>query len=77
MTRIISASPFLQIRRHDTIIVAAGDYAGESGTVVCVFRGMATVARDDDRWFLVPIADCEKEEAANCGGGLSTTHQTA
>jgi hypothetical protein len=44
--------------------------------VVCVFRGMATVARDDDRWFVVPIGDCEKEEAVNCGDGLDTTPAT-
>jgi hypothetical protein len=76
MTKIISATPLLTIARNDTIIVSAGDYAGESGLVVCVFRGMATVARDDDRWFVVPIADCEKEEAVNCGDGLDTTPAT-
>jgi hypothetical protein len=77
MTRIIAASPLLTITRNDTITVTAGDYAGESGTVINIFRGMATVARDNDRWFTVPIGDCEKEEAVNCGDGLSTTHQTA
>ena len=50
------------ITRNDTITVTAGDYAGESGLVVCIFRGMATVARDDDRWFTVPIGECEKEK---------------
>jgi hypothetical protein len=76
MSRITAATPLLTIRRHDTIIVTAGDYIGESGLVVCVFRGMATVARPDDRWFTVPIGDCEKEEAVNCGDGLSTTPAT-
>jgi hypothetical protein len=60
VTRIISASPLLKI----------------TGTVACIFRGMATVARDDDRWCVVPIGDCEKEEAVNCGDGLSTTPAT-
>jgi hypothetical protein len=73
MTRIIAATPLLTITRDDTITVTAGDYIGESGLVVCVFRGMATVARDNDRWFVVPAAECERKEAADCASGLDTT----
>ena len=62
MTRIIAATPLLQIRRRDTITVTAGDYAGETGLVVSIFRGMATVARPDDRWFVVPATECERKE---------------
>ena len=60
MSRVIATSP-VTIFRNDTITVTAGDYAGETGLVVSVFCGMATVARPDDRWFVVPIGECEKE----------------
>jgi len=76
MTRIIAASPLLQIRRNDTVTVTAGDYAGETGLVVSVFRGRLTVGRLDGQHFTVPIDDCEKEEAAGVVSGLYTT-QTA
>lgn len=60
MTRVIATSPPLIIR-NDTIAVVTGNYRGEHGLVVGIFRGMATVARPNGHWFAVPVDECEKK----------------
>ena len=72
-TKIISAKHLLTITRGDDIRVVTGDYQGEFGTVICAYQGQLTVGRLNGRAFVVPLADCEKEEAANRGGGLGST----
>lgn len=66
MTRVIAASPVVTLRvieRGDDVTVVVGHHVGETGTVICSFRGWLTIGRANGLAFLVKATECKIKEA--------------
>lgn len=47
------------MKRGDVVTVIAGEHTGQTGRVICSFRGLLTVLQADGRAFDVPATECE------------------
>lgn len=61
-----------KIVRGNDVEVVDGHHRGETGTVICNFKGGITASRPDGTTFWTPARHCQKKEAAG-ESGLSTT----